>query len=64
LQRCVFRLCSDEDRNVGVGIFPQREEILIGFGGVALHGIGSADLEMRECADGFVGHKSAMVEVF
>jgi hypothetical protein len=34
--------------------FPQREENLIGrlgLGGVALHGIGSADLEMRECAD-------------
>ncbi len=63
----VFRLGSDEDRNVRVGVFPKREEILIrrlGFGGVALHRIGSADLEMRECADRFVYYNSAMVEDF
>jgi hypothetical protein len=56
-----------QDGDVGVGAFPQREEILIGgasFGRVALHGIGSADLEMRECSDGFVEHDSAMVEDF
>ncbi len=50
----VLRLGSDENRNVRVGGFPQREEILIrrlGFGGVALHGVGPADLEMRECSD-------------
>ncbi len=48
-------------------MFPQREEILIrcfGLGGVALHGIGSADLEMRESADGLVYHNSKMVEDF
>ena len=63
----VLRLRSDENGNVRVGVFPEREEILIGrlgFGGVALHGIGSADLEMRECTDGFVEHNSAMVEDF
>ena len=44
-----------QDGDVGVGVFPEREEILIGrlgFGGVALHCIGSAYLEMRQCADG------------
>jgi hypothetical protein len=48
----VFRFRSDESRNVRVGFLPKREEILIrrfSFGGVTLHGIGSADLEMREC---------------
>ena len=46
----------------GVGVFPEREEILIrstGFGGVALHGVGAGDLEMRECSDWFVGHHLA-----
>ena len=50
LQLRVFRFRSDEDRNVRVGVFPQREEVLIrrlGFGGVALHRVGSADFEMR-----------------
>ena len=39
LQFCVFGFRCDEDGNVRVGVFPQREEILIrrlGFGGVAL----------------------------
>ena len=36
----------------------------LGFGGVALHGIGSADLEMRECADERAKHNSAMVKDF
>jgi hypothetical protein len=34
---------------VRVGVFPEREEIMIcglGLGGVALHGVGSADLEL------------------
>ena len=63
----VLRFRSDEDRNVRICVFPQREEILIrrfGLGGVALHGIGSADLEMRESADGLVYHNSKMVEDF
>jgi hypothetical protein len=67
LQLRVLRFRSDEDRNIRVGIFPEREEILIGrlgLGGVALHGIGPADLEMRECVDGFVRDHSAMVEDF
>ena len=35
-----------------------------GLGGVALHRVGSADLEMRECSDRFVEHNSAMVKNF
>ena len=65
LQLRVLRLGSDEDGNVRVGVFPQREEILIGrFVCVALHGIGSADLEMREWAVERVKHNSAMVKDF
>ena len=56
---------SDENRNVRVGIFPKRQEILIGrlgLGGVALHRVRSAELEMGECTDRRVPDNSAMVE--
>jgi hypothetical protein len=51
LQLRVFRLSSNEDGDVGVGVFPEREEILIGstrFDVVARQGIGPAQLKMRE----------------
>ncbi len=56
-QLCVFGLGGDEDGNVKVTVFPEREEILIGrLGscGIALQGIGPANLEMSKCTDGFV----------
>src|SRR5437879_13829392 len=67
LELCILGLGSDEDRDVRVGVPPQLEESLIGrFGlhGVALHGVGSADLEVRKCADGFVEHNPAVVKNF
>ena len=67
LQLRVLRLGLLQDGNVGVGVFPEREEILIcgsGFGGVALQHVGAGEAEMRECADGFVQHNPAMVEDF
>jgi hypothetical protein len=67
LQLRVFGFGLLEDEDVGVGVFPEREEILIsrlGLRAVALHGIGSADLKMGECSDGFVDYNSAMVENF
>ena len=45
-----------KDGNVGVGIFPQRQEILIcrfGFRGVALQHVGAGETDMDQCADGF-----------
>src|SRR5207247_10620580 len=54
-----------QNGDVRVGVLPQREEFLIGstgFGGVALHSIGSAELEMRQCADRFAKDDSALVE--
>jgi hypothetical protein len=50
MQLCVFRLGLLQDGDVGVGVFPECEEILIGglcLGGVALHGVGSTNLKMR-----------------
>src|SRR6516225_1245510 len=67
VQFCVLGLGLPEDRNVRIGVFPKGEEVLIrrfGFGGLALHSIGPAELEMCECPDGFVEHNSAMVENF
>ena len=51
------RLCSDENRDVRIGIFPEREEILIscaGFGGVALHGVSARKPQPGQRTDGFV----------
>ena len=42
LQFCVFRFGLLQDGNVGVGVFPQIEEVLVGrsgFGRFALHGV-------------------------
>src|SRR5215831_9808189 len=67
MQLCVLRLGLLEDGDVGVGVLPQCEEMLIGrfcLGAVALHGVGATELQMRECSDGVVEHISAMVENF
>jgi hypothetical protein len=45
LQRRVLSLGLFQDGDVGVGVFPEGEEILIrrlSLGGVALHGVGAA----------------------
>jgi hypothetical protein len=51
LQLGVFDFGLFEDGNVGIGVFPEGEEILIrgaGFGGVALQHIGASELNMNE----------------
>src|SRR5271166_3305974 len=51
----VFCFGFFQDWHVRVGVLPECEEILVGafgFGGVALHGVGATDLEMRDCSDG------------
>ena len=56
-----------QDGDVRVRIFPEGEEVLLGrlsLCGVALHDIGSADLETRERAGGRVQHNPTMVEDF
>jgi hypothetical protein len=50
-QLLVFRSRSDEDGNIWVGVFPEREGILIrgaGFGGVALQDIGPSERLQRQ----------------
>ena len=57
----VLRFRSDENRNVRVGIFPEREEILIGrlsFGGIALHGVGAGQASWsRKLGESFLVQK-------
>src|ERR1700675_4959422 len=67
LQLGVFGLGSDEDGDVGVGVLPQREEILIcgaGFRGVTLHGIGAGEAEMSKRPCRTIPQQPAMVEEF
>jgi len=49
LQLRELRLGFFQDGDVGVGVFPEGEKVLVGrfrFGGVALHGIGAGEAEM------------------
>src|ERR1022692_4155383 len=61
----VLRLGFFLDGDVGVGVLPEREEVLICslcFCCVALQGVGATKLQKRESANGFVQYDSAMVE--
>jgi hypothetical protein len=54
LQLCVLSLGLLQDGDVGVGVFPKSEEVLVGsfrFRGVTLHGIGATELKMGESTD-------------
>jgi hypothetical protein len=54
-------LASLRNGDVGVGVFPERKEALVGghrFGGVAGEDIGSGKSQMRECADGLVPNEA------
>src|ERR1035438_9707452 len=67
LQLRVLCLGLLQDRNVGVGVFPEGEEVLIGgfcFGDVALHGIGSTQLEMSQYADRIPDHYPGVIQNF
>jgi hypothetical protein len=66
LQLRVLSLRRDENRNVRIGIFPQREEILIGcfgLGGVALDGVGAGVRgEILQCSSHGVYDNAAVVK--
>jgi len=67
LQLRVFCLGFEQYRNVGIGVFPECEEILIrgtGLGRVALESVGASQLEMCQYADGFIQNNAAIVEDF
>jgi hypothetical protein len=61
----VLRFSGDENGNVLVGVFPQCEEILIsrlGLSGVALHGLGAGEAQVRQCPGPAVPDDAAVVE--
>ena len=63
----VLGLRSDEDGNVRVGILPEHQKILIrhlGFGGVALHRVGAAELKARQRPSHIVLHNARMIDQF
>src|SRR2546427_4496513 len=65
LQLRVLRFCFLQDGDVGVGVFPEGEEVLVsgaGLGGVTGEGIGACEAEMGECAQREVQDDAAMVE--
>ena len=65
LQPGVLRFRLGEDGDVGVGVFPEREEILIGrlrLGLVSRHVQRSPELELRERADRIADYDAAVIE--
>jgi hypothetical protein len=64
LQLGIIHLGLLQNGNVRVGVFPEREEIIVGslrFGGVALHGLGAGELQMSESAEWEVYCDSSVV---
>src|ERR1022692_4799230 len=62
-----FRFGLLEDRDVGVGVFPEAEEILVGslclcLGLISRHGERSAELQVCQGADGIADHDPAVIE--
>src|SRR5712691_7432948 len=65
LQLCVLRLGLLQDGNVGIGVFPESEEVLVSGAAlcsVAGEGVGAGEAEMGESAQREVQHDAAMVE--
>jgi hypothetical protein len=67
LELCVLRLGLPEDGDIGIGVFPQREKILVSgacFERIALERVGTPELQMSQRTDGFIQNNPAMVEDF
>ena len=65
LQLRVLRLGLHQDGDVGVGVFPEGEEVLIlgtSLGSVAGKGVGAGEAEMGESAQREVYGNATMVE--
>ena len=55
-----------QDRDVGVGVSPESEEVLIGrfgFGGVALHGIRTAQFQPRQRSLRIILYNARMINI-
>jgi hypothetical protein len=63
LQLRVLRLSLGQDGDIGVGVFPEGEEIIVSsasFRSVTLQSVGAGEAEVGQRADGLVGYNSAM----
>src|SRR5438132_10507214 len=61
----VFRPGLLEDRDVGIGVFPEGEEILVGslrFGLISRESERPAELQVRQWAYGIRAHDTTMIE--
>ena len=60
----VLRFGLPEDRDIGIGIFPECDEVEIsaaGFGPVALYGVGAGEAELGECAQREIQYEAAVI---
>src|SRR5438552_78598 len=67
LQLRVLRLGLLQDGDVGIGVFPLAEKILVRalrFGGVACHRVGTSESDMRECPQREIQDDTTMIEEF
>src|SRR5215831_20908496 len=67
LQLRVFCFGLLQDRDVGIGVFPESEEILIrgaGLGCLSLQSVRTTELEVRKSTDWLVQHNSPMIQDF
>src|ERR1700722_6334578 len=65
LQLCVFGFGLLQDGDVGIGVFPKGEEVLVssfGFCGVARHSVGTAELQVGECPQNVVRYDGAVID--
>jgi hypothetical protein len=65
LQRRVLRLGLLQNGNVGIGVFPESEEILVGspcLSSVSRQQVRPRQFQVRECTDGFVHNETGMIE--
>src|ERR1700730_3841103 len=65
LQLRVIRLGFLQDGNVGISVFPNREEVLVGgagFGDVAGNGVGASETEMGQSAQREIFNNATVVE--
>jgi len=67
LQLCVLRFGLPQDGDVGVGVFPEREEILVcqlTLGGVARTDAGAAQLQSRHRTHGIADRQTLVIKDF
>src|SRR5271157_230258 len=65
LQLRVLRLRLLQDGNIGVGIFPEGEEVQVrslSLGSIALHGVGSCQLQTGQCTNWVADHDSRVIQ--